>query len=63
MKEHDFKPVGYAMGVGRYRCDECGAQRLDNDPPHHFPTWATMSLDCNAAKKWIENYEATHNSK
>lgn len=57
MKEHSFVVVGMAYGVVRSRCPVCGAQRLDNDSPHHFPTWNTVSLDCDKAKIEIDQYE------
>ena len=53
MKPHKFKSIGYAFGSRRYICEACGAQRIDNDPPHHFPSWANVSLDCNLAKQQI----------
>lgn len=57
MKNHKFEPVGYAMGSGRYRCSECGATRIDDEPPHHFPTWNNVSMDCDEAKRQIVQYE------
>lgn len=56
MKSHNFKPVGHACGTGAYYCADCGSSRLDNDPPHHFPSWRYVSHDCDEAKKQVVEY-------
>lgn len=57
MTEHSFVVAGMAYGSVRYYCSVCKAHRLDNDSPHHYPTWKTVSSDCDEAKTEIDQYE------
>ena len=57
MKEHKFQGLGMAFGSVRYRCSECGAERIDYEEVHHYPSWRYVSLDCDEAKIQIELIE------
>lgn len=56
-KEHSFKGVGMAFDTVRYYCEACGASRLNHDQPHHYPSWKSVSSDCDEAKLQIEKFE------
>lgn len=56
-KEHIFKSVGYAFDTARFHCFECGAEKLDNNLPHHYPSWIYIFLDCNIAKDQIKELD------
>lgn len=57
VKQHDFQGVGMAYGSVRYHCAACGSSRIDNNPPHHFPSWNEVSMDCDKAKKQVAGYD------
>ncbi len=61
MRQHNFRAISTTFGTVRHKCDNCGAYRLDTDPPHHFPSWTTLPNDCELAAYRVKELDLLEN--